>query len=81
MRQGQNPGRVLYEGANTAYFISGLDNGSYAFVVTDGTGATSAPQVLTVEHQSLSRALWLVALGAVAFLATAFVILRGVRDD
>ena len=73
--------RVLYEGKNKALFVSGLADGEYMLRLRDRTGAMSPALKLIVQHQSLTRALWLVALGMLAFLATMAVILRGPRDE
>ena len=73
--------RVLYTGSNSALFVSGLQDGEYDVRLRDGSGALSKALTLSVEHQPLDRALWLVALGALAFLAAALVILKGARDD
>lgn len=73
--------RTVYEGRNTQVFLSGLSDGEYAARLRGTNGSLSQPLALTVRHQSLSRALLLVALGALAFLATLFVILRGARDE
>ncbi|MCJ2186883.1 hypothetical protein [Novosphingobium beihaiensis] len=73
--------RVLYSGHNHSLFISGLANGTYRLRLTDAAGQSSPPLLLTVAHQSLSRALMLVALGAVIFLSIVAVIFRGARDE
>ena len=73
--------RVLYNGTNHSLFVSGLANGTYRLRLTDAAGQSSSPLLLTVAHQSLRRALMLVALGAVIFLAIVAVIFRGARDE
>ena len=73
--------RDIYSGANRAVFVSGLGEGDYTARLRDAAGNASEPLTLEVRHQSVSRALWLVALGALAFVATTIVILRGARDD
>ena len=75
------PARSIYSGAARSFFVSGLADGEYRFVLHSEGGEESAPLTLAVEHQSMSRALLLVALGALAFLATVVVVLRGARDD
>ncbi len=72
--------KTLYKGNNTSLFVSGLNDGEYELRLRDKTGASADTLALTVEHQSLSRALWLVALGALAFLAAIAVVVRGPRD-
>ena len=80
-REGTSAPRLLYSGPNHSLFVSGLANGRYSLQLTDAAGQSSPPLVLTVAHQSLSRALILVALGTVIFLATLAVIFRGARDE
>ena len=72
---------TVYSGHNAAYFLSGLRNGDYAMRLKDATGSTTDTLTLHVQHQSLSRALLLLALGAIAFFATVAVVLRGARDE
>lgn len=73
--------RTLYSGGNSAYFLSGLADGTYYLELQGSGGETSAPLKLTVAHQSLTRALWLAGLGALVFLSTVAVIFRGARDE
>ena len=72
-------GRALYSGPNRSFFVSGLDAGEYYLRLRDDAGRQSAPLVLTVEHQSLARAIWLTIIGAVIALAIVATILRGAR--
>ena len=81
MQSGDGTPRTIYSGRNHAFFLSGLRNGDYAIRLKDAAGATADTLILHVQHQSLSRALLLVALGALAFLATVAVVLRGARDE
>lgn len=73
--------RELYSGSNRALFISGLGDGTYRLTLRDAAGREAPPLDLRVAHQSVTRALWLVALGAIVFLATVAAVLRGARDD
>lgn len=73
--------RELYTGTNDAFFISGLADGTHRLTLRDAAGHEAAPLELRVTHQSVTQALWLVALGALVFLATVAAILRGARDD
>lgn len=73
--------RTMYEGSRKALFVSGLRNGEYLFTLTDGSGQKAAPLTLTVAHQSLSRALWLVAIGALVTSMVVAAIVRGARDE
>lgn len=75
------PARELYSGTNEAFFISGLADGTYRLTLRDASGREAAPLELEVTHQSVTQALWLVALGAIVFLATVAAVLRGARDD
>lgn len=83
MAQGGDPApaRTLYSGGNAAYFVSGLADGVYTLTLSDEAGATASRLELTVAHQSLTRALWLIGLGAVVFLITVAVIVRGAHDE
>jgi len=71
---------TLYSGANRAFFLSGLANGDYFLRLRGMDGTVSAPAVLRIEHQSLTQALWLAALGALITLAVIAAIVRGPRD-
>lgn len=71
----------LYTGAAHRYFLSGLENGDYYLRLTTNQGAVSTPLLVSVAHQSLSRALLLVAIGALVTLAIVVTILRGARDE
>ncbi|TYC86083.1 hypothetical protein [Novosphingobium sp. BW1] len=75
--------RTIFEGTGTRLFVSGLPDGNYYFTIADAApgAAPSPPLHLAVTHQSLSRALWLTALGALVFAAIVFVILRGARRE
>lgn len=73
--------RELYSGTNNAFFISGLSNGTYRLTLRDASGREADRLELEVTHQSVTQALWLVALGAIVFLATVVAVLRGARDD
>lgn len=73
--------QTLYSGNNSAYFLSGLADGTYYISLRDGAGLASPPLELTVAHQSLARALWLAGLGAFIFLGVVAAILRGARDE
>lgn len=72
-------GSALYSGPNRSFFLSGLDAGEYYLLLRDDAGGQSAPLILTVEHQSLARAIWLTIIGAVIALAIVATILRGAR--
>lgn len=74
--------KTLYRGPDQGRFVSGLLDGSYYFRVRARQGDAawsdwSKPQELVVTHWSRTRALSLMAIGALVFIATAFVVLRG----
>lgn len=75
----------IYRGPDYATFLSGIPNGDYYYRVRSTTldGATSSewsPEVLVeVQHQSLSLALWLFGIGAVIFVLTVLIVVRGAR--
>ena len=71
--------KPLYVGTNHAYFLSGLAGGEYYLRLQDDSGAISKTLSLTVEHQSLQRAIWLTVIGAVITLGTILTIFRGAR--
>lgn len=77
--------KILYSGPDLATFCSGYKNGSYFFRVRvvslpDNTpGDWSTPLMIQVKHHSLRLALALFGLGAVVFLLTVGIVLRGSR--
>jgi len=77
----------IYEGPDLASFISGLPNGEYYYRVRavnkseKTSSAWSDPVHLTVKHHPVSLALTLAALGALVFLLTALVVIKGVRTQ
>lgn len=72
--------RVLYRGSAHSFFMSGLGDGSYFLRLRTDSGAVSEPLALSVKHQSLTRALWLVLMGSIITIAIVATILRGARD-
>lgn len=72
---------VLFKGEGDSLFLSGLADGDYELRLAGEDGSLSDPVIVSVRHQSLSRALWLVLLGALATLGVVAVIVRGARDD
>jgi len=72
--------RALYQGGNSAYFMSGLTDGEYTLTLVGEEGQESEPMKLTVEHQSIDQAIWLTIIGAIITLATILVIVRGERS-
>ena len=82
-----NPGAgdpgIIYKGPDRATLISGQPDGTRIYRVREiGTGKSSAwsePVSVTVAHHPLSRALTFFGIGAVVFLATLTLIVRGAR--
>lgn len=72
---------IVYDGQAHSYFLSGLDNGHFFLRLKEDDGAVSPPIELSVTHQSLTQALWLLAIGALITLAIVVTILRGARDE
>jgi len=71
--------RTLYQGPDTATLISGRRNGSYYYRVenTSSTGDWSNAVEVKVAHHPLSRALMFFSLGALVFIATLTIVIRG----
>jgi hypothetical protein len=73
--------RILYAGPDLATVLSGKPDGDYHYRVRrmheEGRSAWSAPVQVQVRAHSLGRALTFFALGALVFVATAVLILRG----
>ncbi|MCA9628402.1 MAG: hypothetical protein KC766_12080 [Myxococcales bacterium] len=79
----ENP-KTLYRGPDQGRFVSGMLDGSYYYRVRARQGEAawstwSEPQELVVTHWSRTRALGLMAVGALVFLAIVFVVLNGTR--
>ena len=72
---------IAYDGEAHSFFLSGLADGDYYLRIRGRNAVTSAPVRLTVEHQSLRRALLLLAIGSIITLAIVLTILRGARDE
>ncbi|AKM11836.1 hypothetical protein AB433_13295 [Croceicoccus naphthovorans] len=72
--------RDVYRGDGGAVFLSGLAEGDYRMELTGDSGAVSEALAVEVGHQSLTLALWLAAVGALVFMSTIVVIVRGARD-
>lgn len=79
-----SPMRTLYQGADTAYAMSGKSNGDYYYRVAESTSsistsAWSQPIKVTVMHHSLLRAISFFSAGAFIFTATLILIIAGAR--
>lgn len=76
---------VVYAGPDRATTFSGRENGDYYFRVrdirADRASAWSAVTRIQVQHHPLARAWLFFALGAVVFLATLALILRGPTEE
>lgn len=76
---------TVYQGPDRATSHSGRTDGDYHFRVRALTGesasAWSAPVTVQVRHHSLLRAGLFFALGALVFIATLALILRGARPE
>ncbi len=74
---------TIYQGPDRATLISGQPDGTRIYRVreigTAGPSAWSEPVSVTVAHHPLSRALTFFGIGAVVFLATLTLIVRGAR--
>ena len=71
--------KLVYKGTDSRIFLSGLRDGDYELRLASEDGALSEPAVVEVRHQSLSRALFLVLIGALVTLGIVIVVLRGAR--
>jgi hypothetical protein len=75
---------TIYQGKHTQTVTSGLRDGSVYYRARyqngDGFSEWSPPAKFVVEHPSLGMAFLLFAIGALVFVSTAFVIVRGARE-
>jgi hypothetical protein len=72
----ENP-KSIYKGPDLGTFVSGLRNGKYYYRVRTEGGDWSDTLELDVKHHSLRLAYILSGLGAIVFLLTVWVVLRG----
>lgn len=76
---------TIYRGPDYATFLSGIPNGKYYYRIrsstVDGVKFSKwSPVVLVeVQHQSLSLALWLFGIGAIIFLLTVLIVVKGAQ--
>ncbi len=71
--------KTLYQGSDTASFLSGLSNGTYYFRVLDNQGNVSNIVTVTVAHHSLKQAFSFFALGGLMFIILVIVLLTANR--
>ena len=71
---------IIYSGPDNATFISGLANGVYFYRIRKLNGEWSEPVAVTVQHHSLSLAFTLFGLGAVVFLLTVIIVVKGAMN-
>jgi len=73
--------RLLYQGPDLATVLSGKPDGDYYYRIraldADGASPWSEAVHVTVRHHPLARALTFLVLGAIVFVATLLLILRG----
>jgi len=89
LQQSPDPGFdsliTRYTGPDLASYVSGLKNGVYHYrvrsILHEDTSSWSHPIVVTIEHHSLQLAFTLFGLGAIVFIATVVVVIRGVRGQ
>lgn len=72
---------TIYMGPDLATFVSGLNDGVYYYRFRADDGAWSDTLTLTVKHYSLQLAFTLSGLGAIVFLLTVLVVLKGTTKD
>jgi hypothetical protein len=74
--------RVVYRGADNARVMSGKSNGDWYYRARTAGSESEFGNVVkvTVQHHSLPRAFAFFALGAVVFLTTLGVIVKGARS-
>lgn len=73
--------KAIYKGPDLATFVSGLNDGIYYYRFRANDGDWSDTVTLTVKHYSLQLAFTLSGLGAIVFLLTVLVVLKGTTKD
>jgi len=70
---------ILYHGRDTATLVSGRRNGAYYYRVRNAVAGNDWSNSVEVQvtHHPLSRAFMFFALGALVFVATLIVVIRG----
>ncbi len=81
LQQADNPAFrnaiTIYQGPDRARTLSGQLNGTYYFRIRAEGSHWSEPIVVKVEHYELSTAFMFLGMGALVFLATASLVIRG----
>lgn len=72
-------GELLYQGPDLATTVTGRQQGSYAYELKVADGAQSVRCDVVVEPHSLAHAFGMFGLGAVVFVCTLIVVIRGHR--
>lgn len=68
--------QTLYEGTDQASTLSGLEDGTYQFRLTDETGEAGEVVSFTVAHHPLTLALQFFGAGLVLFIILLVVLIR-----
>ncbi|MBD3669341.1 MAG: hypothetical protein HUJ29_01095 [Gammaproteobacteria bacterium] len=75
--------KILYEGPDLAMILSGKSNGTYYYRVAalsqQSQDLVSNTLKVEVDHHSMTKAMLFFSIGAIVFLATLILILRGSR--
>lgn len=72
----------IYKGSDLATFISGLDNGTYYYRVFHPSSLSYSASIhIEVEHHPLSLAFIMLGLGAIVFILTLGVLIKGARQQ
>lgn len=78
--------KIIYKGPDYATFLSGMRNGDYYHriraIARNGTDTSkwSDPVLVQVRHHSLALAFSLFGIGALVFLITVGIVIKGVRS-
>lgn len=72
---------ILYQGPDTATLVSGKADGTYYYRIRNTTTPAEWSNItkVTVTHHPLSRAFMFFILGALVFVATLVMVIRGNR--
>jgi len=71
----------VYKGSDPATFISGLEDGTYYYRVYHSPTLSYSDTInIEVKHHPLGLALIMLSIGAVVFILTLFVLLKGARQ-